>query len=183
MTPLEPASDCRCGIDPLTLFRYVERPKKAGYKAMQRSSPGGQDAHSSEAPQGGHRPEAGPFDRAGGEWKERLKDIVRRNHRLPIFALLARASKTYLRAYYNENHYRFPHNGERFVIETFRRIKGDSDVVAFDVGAHTGSWTGGSKRLTSSPILLRRRSFTTLTCDSFDGQRIGWRIVPGSFVS
>jgi FkbM family methyltransferase len=142
MTPLEPASDCRCGIDPLTLFRYVERPKKAGYKAMQRSSPGGQDAHSSEAPQGGHRPEAGPFDRAGGEWKERLKDIVRRNHRLPIFALLARASKTYLRAYYNENHYRFPHNGERFVIETFRRIKGDSDVVAFDVGAHTGSWTG-----------------------------------------
>jgi FkbM family methyltransferase len=109
---------------------------------MQRSGPDSHDAPSSQAPHDGQRSVASPFDKAGGEWKERLKDIVRRNHRLPIFALLARASKTYLRAYYNENHYRFPHNGERFVIDTFRRIKGDAGIVAFDVGAHTGSWTG-----------------------------------------
>jgi FkbM family methyltransferase len=110
-------------------------------KEMQRSSPDSQDTPSGQAPHDSRQPGASPFDQAGGEWKERLKDIVRRNHRRPIFAMLARASKTYLRAYYNENHYRFPHNGERFVIDTFRRIKGDSGIVAFDVGAHTGSWT------------------------------------------
>lgn len=108
---------------------------------MQRANPHSQDAPSHQAPNDDRRLYASPFDRPGGEWKERIKDIVRRNHRQPIFSLLARASKTFLRAYYNENHYRFSHNGERFVIDTFRKVKGDSAIVAFDVGAHVGLWT------------------------------------------
>jgi FkbM family methyltransferase len=76
-----------------------------------------------------------------GEWKERLKDIVRRNHRRKFFGLLSSAAKTYLRAYHNEDHYRLPHNGELFVIETVARLHGGAPLVAFDVGANNGTWT------------------------------------------
>jgi FkbM family methyltransferase len=75
-----------------------------------------------------------------GDWRDRIKDIVRRHHRFALFSTLAQLSKTYLRAYYNENHYRFAYNGERFVLETLRNVKGSDAAVAFDVGAHVGLW-------------------------------------------
>lgn len=74
-------------------------------------------------------------------WKHLIKDVVRFHHRSHVFRLLAALSKTYLRAYHNENHYRFEHNGECFVIETMKNVKDGLEVVAFDVGAHTGLWT------------------------------------------
>lgn len=75
-----------------------------------------------------------------GDWKDSIKDVVRFHHRSLMVTLLARAAKTYLRAYYNENHYRLAYNGEGFVLDTFRKINGADNVVAFDVGAHFGLW-------------------------------------------
>jgi FkbM family methyltransferase len=75
-----------------------------------------------------------------GDWKDWFKDIVRRNHRRRVFGLLSSAAKTYLRAYHNEDHYRFGHNGELFVIETVTRVKDGERLVAFDVGANLGTW-------------------------------------------
>jgi len=84
-------------------------------------------------------------ERAVTDWRDQrrdgLKDVVRRNHRLFVFKLLAEAAKTYLRAYYNENHYRFEHNGEAFVIDAVLRVKADAPVVVFDVGANRGLWS------------------------------------------
>lgn len=64
MAPFEPVSDCRCGIDPLTLFRNVGRPIEAGNKAMQRSSPDSRGAPSSQAPHRNRRPTANSLDAA-----------------------------------------------------------------------------------------------------------------------
>jgi FkbM family methyltransferase len=75
-----------------------------------------------------------------GDWKDWFKDIVRRNHRRRFFGLLSSAAKTYLRAYHNEDHYRFGHNGELFVIETVASLKGGAPLVAVDVGANLGTW-------------------------------------------
>jgi FkbM family methyltransferase len=74
------------------------------------------------------------------DWKDWFKDIVRVNHRRRFFTLLGSAAKTYLRAYYNEDHYRFGHNGELFVIETVAKHHGGGRFVAFDVGANHGTW-------------------------------------------
>jgi FkbM family methyltransferase len=76
-----------------------------------------------------------------GDWRDLIKDVVRRRHRNPLFRLCARTAEAYLRAHHNENHYRFSHNGERFVLETFKAVMGGDKVVAFDVGAHFGLWT------------------------------------------
>jgi len=76
-----------------------------------------------------------------GDWKDWLKDIVRRNHRRRIFGLLSSAAKTYLRAYHNEDHYRFAHNGELFVLETVARLQGSAPLLALDVGANAGTYT------------------------------------------
>jgi FkbM family methyltransferase len=75
-----------------------------------------------------------------GDWKDSIKDIVRFHHRSRIANWFARAAKTYLRAYYNENHYRLAYNGEGFVLDTYRRVRGTDNAVAFDVGAHFGLW-------------------------------------------
>ena len=80
------------------------------------------------------------FEEDEGDWKDWFKDIVRRNHRRRIFGLLSSAAKTYLRASHNEDHYRFAHNGELFVIETVARLQGSARLVAFDVGANRGAW-------------------------------------------
>jgi FkbM family methyltransferase len=82
-----------------------------------------------------------PLNGNEGDWKDWLRDIVRRNHRLRIFELASSAAKTYLRAYHNEDHYRFAHNGELFVIETVATLQGDARLVTFDVGANRGTWT------------------------------------------
>jgi hypothetical protein len=75
-----------------------------------------------------------------GNWKDWFKDIVRRNHRRRIFGLLSSAAKTYLRAFHNEDHYRFAHNGELFVLETVARLQGSAPLLALDVGANAGTY-------------------------------------------
>ncbi|MCH9808040.1 MAG: FkbM family methyltransferase [Alphaproteobacteria bacterium] len=99
-------------------------------------------------------------------WRDALrdgvKDVVRRNHRWAIFRMLSEASKTYLRAYYNENHYRFEHNGEAFVIDSMLQAN-KGPVTVFDVGANRGTW---------ALEVLKRRSAADVHC---------FEIAPGLF--
>jgi FkbM family methyltransferase len=75
-----------------------------------------------------------------------LRQIIRERRRDAPVRLLARASEKFLRAYYNEDFYRFDDNGEAFALSTFARWC-DGRPVIWDVGANSGQWAAHTHQL------------------------------------
>lgn len=75
--------------------------------------------------------------------KKQAHVLIARNRGRPVFRVLYRAARSYIRGYENIN-YDLHTNGEE---EVLRRLAGFVDrPVVFDVGANVGEWTRTAKR-------------------------------------
>jgi FkbM family methyltransferase len=75
-----------------------------------------------------------------------VRQVIRERRRAAPIRLLALASEKFLRAYYNEDFYKFDYNGEGFALSTFARWC-DGKPVIWDVGANKGQWAAHTHQL------------------------------------
>lgn len=103
-----------------------------------------------------------------------IRQFIRERRRAQPLRLVAQASEKFLRAYYNEDYYKFDLNGEGFALATFAawfKARCDARPVIWDVGANSGQWAAHTHQMIAGSTI---HSFEILPpiADAFEARLV-----------